>query len=254
MATALSEQEDAYGREVLALYKGDESFEIIERDDGFFDCTMSPQHYLAPFEDWPTYEQEAIRLARGRVLDIGSGAGRVALYLQEQGHPVLGIDISPLALEVCRMRGVKDVLLAGITDIGPAMGTFDTLVMYGNNFGLMGSFDQARDLLRRFHSLTPPHARILAESNDPYKTRDPAHLAYQAWNRQRNRMPGQLRIRVRFRNYVTPWFDYLIVSRAEMETILAGTGWRIAHCIEATPGSPQESMYVAVLEKEEVPG
>lgn len=254
MATGLSELEDAYGREVLALYKGDYSYEIVERDDGFFDCTLSPQLYLAPFEDWPNYEQEAIRLARGRVLDIGCGAGRVALYLQEQGHPVLGIDISPLALEVCRMRGLKDVLLAGIADIGPSMGSFDTLVMFGNNFGLMGNFDQARELLRRFHALTPPHARILAESNDPYQTRDPAHLAYHEWNRQRNRMPGQLTIRIRFRNYVTPWFEYLIVSKPEMESILAGTGWRMARCIDAAPGSPQESMYVAVLEKEEVTG
>ena len=59
-----------------------------------------------------------------------------------------------------------------------------------------------------------------AGSNDPYATEDPAHLAYQERNRERGRMPGQLPLRVRYRDLIGPWFDYLIVSPNEMGTIL----------------------------------
>lgn len=245
----LQQHEDAYGREILAHFRSEEAFEIVEREDGLFTCAASPESYFAPFEAWPEYERQAIALARGRVLDIGCGAGRVALHLQNLGLEVLGVDNSPLALEVCRMRGVKQVQLASITELGARLGTFDTLALYGNNFGLTGSLEEARRLLRRFHTFTSPGARILAESNDLSQTRDPIHLAYQDRNRSRGRLPGQLRIRVRYLTYATPWFDYLIVSKPEMESILEGTGWHVERYFDAAPDSPQASMYVAVLRK-----
>ena len=113
--------------------------------------------------------------------------------------------------------------------------------MFGNNFGLFGSPSKARRLLRR---LRPLADRIVAGSNNPYTTGDPAHLAYQERNRERGRMPGQLRLRVRYRDLIGPWFDYLIVSPDELATLVEGTDWRIRTLLEES-GS---SYYVAVLE------
>lgn len=245
----MQEHEDAYGREVLAFYHGEPVYEIVEREDGLFTCSDSPQTYFSPYEAWPEYEQQAIQLARGRVLDIGCGAGRVSLFLQEKGLSVLGVDTSPLALEVCRMRGVQNLKECSIDDLTSGLGSFDTIVMYGNNFGLLRSWNDARQILRQLHELTAPGARILAESNDPTQTRDPLHLAYQNSNRQKGKLPGQLCIRVRYRNYVTSWFEYLIVSKAEMEAILEGTGWQVSQYFDAGLETPQASMYVAILEK-----
>ncbi len=136
-----------------------------------------------------------------------------------------------------------------ITQISPALGTFDTIVMYGNNFGLFGSAGRAHRLLRRFHKMTSPDARIIAESNDPYPRKGvavhPVHLEYHQFNRRRGRLSGQLRIRVRYAKHVTPWFDYLLVSKEEMRRIVAGTGWRVARFFDTG-----KSLYVAVLEKE----
>ena len=58
-------------------------------------------------------------------------------------------------------------------------------------------------------------------------------------------MSGQLRIRVRYKKYVTPWFDYLIVSKDEMEDILEGTGWRVKNFLDSN-----SSAYISVIEKE----
>ncbi len=60
-------------------------------------------------------------------------------------------------------------------------------------------------------------------------------------------MPGQVRIRVRFRKYTTPWFDYLMVTKDEMKAILRGTGWRVETYIDSEEA---DDLYVAVLEKE----
>jgi hypothetical protein len=98
--------------------------------------------------------------------------------------------------------------------------------------------------LHRLHALTSPNARIITETSDVYQTQDPIHLQYHRRNRRRGRMSGQVRIRVRYRHYATPWFDYLMVSPAEMKPILTGTGWHVRRFLKSAGPT-----YVAVIEK-----
>ena len=225
---------DAFGQMLL---DGADS-EIVERDDGFVSTAMLV--YFAPVRRWGAVERRALRWVRGRVLDVGVGAGRVALELQERSREVVAIDVSQGAVQVARRRGVRDVRLLALEDVDESLGQFDTLVMFGNNFGLFGSRAKARRLLRR---LRPFVRRIVATSNDPSKTDDPVHLAYHERNRKRGRLPGQLRLRIRYRDLIGPWFEYLIVSPDEMAEIVEGTGWEIRHLIR-----DEDSVYVAVLE------
>ncbi len=122
--------------------------------------------------------------------------------------------------------------------------TSDTIVMFGNNFGLFASEKRARWLLRRFHRLTSDEGRIIAESLDPYQTDEEIHLAYHETNRRRGRMGGQIRVRVRYKLHRTPWFDYLLVSEEEMRGLLEGTRWELKHVFESGSGP-----YSAVIEK-----
>jgi SAM-dependent methyltransferase len=236
--------QDAYGRMIHDQFLGKETCEIVERDDGWIASTGGAPAYFDGFRDWPAHQKKAAKYVTGRVLDVGSGAGRWSLYLQKKGHQVVAIDNSPLAVKTCRLRGVKDARLVPITKVGPALGRFDTILMMGNNFGLFGGRRRARWLLRRFKAITAPGARIVAETNDIYTTKDPLHLRYHRFNRRRGRMAGQLRIRVRYRDTTSPWFDYLMVSRPEMEAIVKGTGWTVARCLNSG-----KSSYVAVIER-----
>lgn len=238
-------EEDAYGQEMWAYYNGERSFEIIERDDGYIDIGPETSVYFSSYEDWSPHEKKAMEFVKGRVLDIGCGAGRHSLYLQEKGFNVLGIDISPLAIKVCKLRGLRKAEVMAIEDLKFKPESFDTIIMMGNNFGLFGCFKKARRLLKRFHKMTSKNALIIAETRDPYKTKNPAHLEYHEFNRKRGRMSGQLRIRIRFRRYATRWFDYLMVSKDEMNEILKGTGWRVKEFIDS--GGPS---YIAIIEKE----
>lgn len=239
-------EKDAFGQGMIDYYQGEEVTEIIERDDGYMGISGGPAIYFAPYDEWPEAEQAAIQLAHGRVLDIGCGAGRVCLYLQERGHEVVGIDNSPLAIKTATRRGVIDARILSITQVSrKVLGQFDTLVMFGNNFGLMGNPQRAKWLLRRFYGMTSADGLILAESRDVYDTTEPDHLAYHAWNRQRGRPAGQVRLRVRYKRVIGEWFDYLMVSRPEMQEILVDTGWKIRQLFQ----KENRADYVAAIMK-----
>jgi SAM-dependent methyltransferase len=242
----VTEPQDAYGRMLLDALEDEDVQEIVERDDGLVMASrFGPEAYLAPYRRWPSRQRRAMRLVRGRVLDVGCGAGRVALHLQERGREVVSIDVSPGAVEVSRRRGARDARLLSLDDVDESLGPFDTIVMLGNNLGLLGSASKGKRLLRRLDGLTSDRGRIVGETTDPYTTDDPAHLAYHERNRRRGRMPGQLRIRIRYRQHSTPWFDYLLASPDELAEIAEGTGWRIARRL-----ADDGPFYVAVLEKE----
>ena len=120
-----------------------------------------------------------------------------------------------------RTRADRPALMAMLKDA--AVGTFGTILMFGNNFGLFENRKRAKWLLSRFMKITAADARIIVESCDPYLTDERYHLDYHRFNRRRGRMSGQTRLRVRYLTYATPWFDYLLVSPKEMKELMEGT-------------------------------
>jgi len=244
----LKDHQDAFGHEIYDYFKSNEErqdiIEISERDDGYIDVSAVTAGYFREYKDWTPHMRKAMRYARGKILDIGCGAGRHSLYLQGKGLDVLGIDISPLAVEVCKLQGLKNAEVKSIDQMNSRMGVFDTILMLGNNFGLFGSSEGARRLLKKFSKITPKNGRIIAETNDVYRTDLPEHLSYHEFNRQRGRMAGQIRLKIRYKKYATPWFDYLMVSKEEMERILDGTDWKVNRFIES-----DGSVYIAIIDK-----
>ena len=235
--------DDAYGLEIVAYFDGGPAFEIIERDDGYI-AAGSTGRYFAEFDRWPRRQKHGMKFVRGKnALDVGCGAGRISLYLQNKGFRVTAIDASPLAVRACRKRGVKNARVLAVEDIERlGENRFDTVLLFGNNFGLSGNVRKAKRLLRQLHRITTNAAVVIAETTNPYKTTNPFH--YQRDNRQRGRMPGQIRMRIRFQRFASRWFDWLFVSPNEMKGILKGTGWKVTRFIEGDRPS-----YVAVIEK-----
>jgi SAM-dependent methyltransferase len=244
VVNSVSENLDIFGVAILDWARGGDEFEIFERDDGFFCEGDGRGAYLSPVRDWFDAERWALKKARGRVLDVGCGAGRVSLELQRRGIDVVGIDSSDRVVQAAREMGVENVWHRSIAEMKTDLHQFDTIVLYGNNFGMLGTAAATKKWFRSWAPLVNPDVRILAVSTSPYFggapciTRDYFHR-----NKALGELPGLLRYRYHYQNLVGPWWKWLFVSQGEMRQLLKGTGWYVESIISSKPSEP----YVAVL-------
>jgi SAM-dependent methyltransferase len=216
--------------------------EIIERDDGMINGTPAARYLSGP-DQWQPFDLRALRRLEGNTLDIGTGGGRLALALQDRSVPVVGLDVSRGVVDVAAERGVIATVCATVDeharDVGP---TYDRFALFGNNLGLLESRERAPVFLEALAAMARPDARVVAQGTDPYGTTDEIHTAYHERNRARGRMGGQLRLRVRYRDVATDWFDYLLCTPDELAVLVGGTPWRIEEIDDA-----DAPFYVAVL-------
>ncbi|MGI5452513.1 class I SAM-dependent methyltransferase [Streptomyces sp. CA-249302] len=119
--------------------------------DGFYADPDRPVPFFVakPDENLVSYVDRGLPAAPGRVLDLGCGPGRNALYLASLGFEVDGVDLSPVAIARARERaheaGVEARFLTG-----------DAFALLGTE--LHGPYDLVYDS-GCFHHL-PPHRRV----------------------------------------------------------------------------------------------
>jgi SAM-dependent methyltransferase len=227
---------DAFGHYLLDALAGRATALAYERDDGYLDVDRSD--YLA---DWSARDQWALDRLSGHVVDVGAGAGRASLVLQQRDQPVLALDTSPGAIEVCRRRGVRQTFHGCLEDLaGQTDQRFDRFLFLGNTLGLMGAPDRVAGFFGTLESLSRPGAMVVGGGLDPYPTGVPEHLAYHEYNRRQGRLAGQVRLRTRYRAWATGWFDVLWLSVPELTGLAGSAGWRVT---DVLPGP----LYAAAL-------
>ena len=98
---------------------------------------------------FPYLEKKALKHCKGKVLDVGAGAGTHALYLQNKGLEVDALDISTKAVSVMQSRGVKNAYAADIFSF-KTTAQYDTILLMMNGIGIAGTLDGLRKLLAHF--------------------------------------------------------------------------------------------------------
>lgn len=226
--TVLNDGQDAFGAALLAHLDdtADDLVLLLEVDDGRIMPAMHPSEFFKGPDEWLPWERDLLREVEGPVLDLGCGAGRHALYLQGRGLDVTGIDSSPGAVEVCRRRGLDDVRLADLRE-PPDHKRWRTVLLMCGNFGLAGGWDETRHLLRDLHGACEDDACVIADAVDPTLNQDPVSVAYRASKRASGRHEGEVGLRLRFGERVTPFWNLLNFPPSDLEPLVAGTGWTI---------------------------
>lgn len=155
---------DLFGQAILDYQQGNYT-EDIKTETTISEEDVLPLPYLfRSFTEMPKLEQKALQLAKGKVLEVGCGAGSHGLYLQnERGLEVHSVDISPKAIEVCKLRGLKNTYVA---DIMKFEGKFDTILLLMNGAGMCGRLNRMSDFLSKIKSLLAPDGQILTDSSD----------------------------------------------------------------------------------------
>jgi len=217
---------DIFGKIMYDAWKGKNTDYDLERDDGYINSTNGMQ-YIAPFSEWWASEQLATSKFQGPLLDIGCGAGRVAKYCQEKNIEYTGFDISPKAIQVCKERGFVDVHVASAENLDLGRKDFRTIIMFGNNFGILGTTEAVVKMLKNFHAISTPDAIVLAASRDPQATNEQHHLDLHESNRAAGRPPGFLTLRLRYKEEVTEWWNLLLASPELMAEIAEEADWKL---------------------------
>ncbi len=139
------------------------------------------------------------------VLDVGCGPGRHVGALAEQGMVVLGIDITPAALDLARQRGVP-VLARSVFDRIPGAGRWASALLLDGNGGIGG--DPAT-LIARVASLLRPDGTLLVELEPPGCAAN-AEL-----------------VRLDIDGVEGPWFAWTAVGAADLSAYAAVTGLQL---------------------------
>ena len=161
----LSADKDPMGAAILDFQKQGKAARLRVLSSMFEEDEMPVKHLFRSTREMPMLEQKALQLAKGRVLDIGAGAGCHALALQEKGLAVKAIDISPLSCEAMKLRGVKDAECINLFDDHLGMG-FDTILLLMNGTGIAGKIEHLPALFQRLKALLNPGGQILIDSSD----------------------------------------------------------------------------------------
>ena len=98
---------DLFGKAILDYQLGYAPEDLITETSISEADEMSVAWLFRTFNEMPDIEKQALKLSKGKVLDVGCGAGSHSLYLQnERQLTVTAIDISANAIQACKIRGI----------------------------------------------------------------------------------------------------------------------------------------------------
>lgn len=240
----LMSSKDVFGKAIMDAFRGKNVSITVRRDDGHSD-QENGSYYFIDFDQFPAIEKETMQLVQGSILDVGCGAGRHALYLQEKGYNVVALDISPLAIRVARKRGVRDAVLAAAPWLPFRNESFDSVLLMFNNFGICGGYQETIKYLRELNRLLKPGGCILASSLHPGLTDEESHLKYHDLNRQRGLPIGLVILRLEYGDLVGNWFRLLLATPEEMRMLSEDAGLKLVRTI----GPANGPFYMGVIKK-----
>lgn len=158
-------KKDPMGAAILDYTRTGKAARLRVLSSMFDEDEMPIETLFRSFNEMPDIEQEALRLASGKILDVGAGSGCHALALQEMGKEVCAVEISPLSVEAMKLRGVKDARLVNMFDTR-FTDKFDTILMLMNGSGIVGRLENMPLFFERMREILNPGGVILMDSSD----------------------------------------------------------------------------------------
>jgi len=156
---------DLFGKAILDYQTNDSPQNLITETTISEEDEMSVAYLFRTFSAMPEIEKHALGLAKGKILDVGCGAGSHSLYLQdEQNLEVTSIDISSNAIKACKLRGLKDARVQDVMTLDNEK--YDTILLLMNGAGMCGKLKKVPGFLIKLKSLLNPGGQILLDSSD----------------------------------------------------------------------------------------
>lgn len=228
---------DPMGQAIVDFAANGRAEDIVVCSDICDDDTIPPAYLFRSYEEMPTLEKLALSKCSGRILDIGSGAGIHAKWLQEQGFSVDTIDKSPLSAAFVQSLGIPSQCV-DFFDLEE--GNYDTLLMLMNGIGIAKTLEQLDATLVHAKKLVGEKGKIICDSSDIqylYEDEDGG-----VWMDLNTTYYGNFRFQMKYNEHISDWFDWLYVDYGRLEEAALRTGWSIQKLYE------DDNQYLAELQ------
>lgn len=161
---------DLFGKAILDFQTNNSPEDIITETNISEADEMNVAYLFRSYKEMPKLEKKALQLSKGKVLDVGCGAGSHSLYLQNvKNLEVTSIDISKNAIQACQLRGLKNAKVQNVLDLDSDLhqnDKFDTILLLMNGTGIFGTLSETPKYLQKLKSLLNPNGQILIDSSD----------------------------------------------------------------------------------------
>lgn len=179
---------------------------------------MPVKIYFRDVKEMPDLELVALENCRGKVLDIGAGAGSHALLLQKKGIDVTALEVSSKAAEVMKWRGVQSIIERDIFEFEEER--FDTLLLLMNGIGLTGTIARLKLFFRHAKKLLNKGGQLIFDSSDV------AYL-YEGNLPNGENYYGEIMYQYEYKKQKTDWFTWLYIDLKKLIQISKEEGWEI---------------------------
>ena len=212
---------DILGKAILDWHRGTRD-EILWINNKYGEPEEMPiDYYFRSPDELPELEAYALTLCRGRVLDVGAGAGAHALPLQKNGLHVDALEISPNACTVLKERGVINVLNEDIyTKSGK--GEYDTVLLLMNGLGIAQDITGLKKLLNHLKAFLAPDGQILFDSSDIHYLYD---NPIDPVEKPTDRYYGEIEYQYEYKGEKGAWFKWLYIDYAFCSEIATEIGF-----------------------------
>lgn len=155
---------DLLGKAILDFQTNNNPENVITETTISEPDEMAIAYMFRDFNEMPKLEKQALKLAKGKILDVGCGAGSHALYLKDKGFEVLPIDISENAIKACQLRGLENAVVQDVLELNDQK--FDTILLLMNGTGIFGKLNKVAQYLNHLKTLLNDGGQILIDSSD----------------------------------------------------------------------------------------
>lgn len=201
---------DIFGKAITAFFEKADETDIVVHSPDFDDDVIPVPYLFRSYKEMPPLEQQALKLCRGKVLDVGCGAGSHSLYLQQERNLVVtAIDTSAGAIDVCRKRGISDARNIAFEDLSEEK--FDTILLLMNGTGIVGKMKFLDAFFEQLKNLLAENGQVLIDSSDLIYLFDTDEDGG-VWVDTTNGYYGELTYRLSYKAETSNSFDWLYLD------------------------------------------
>ncbi|MCL6590114.1 MAG: class I SAM-dependent methyltransferase [Firmicutes bacterium] len=204
-------------------FNGDINAELLVVSDCAGIEKLPARIFFRNFDQLTDLDQYALSLCKGKVLDLGAGAGSHSLILQNRGFLVYSIDIAADAVEVMRRRGLRHAYCADASSLrGPK---FDTILMMMNGLGVVQDLSGLTQFLHNIKRLLRPRGQILVDSSDLHYLEEAMGIAGKKFLKQ-GKDYGKISYRFAYKGMLSAPFHWLFIDQETLQSYASHTGWQ----------------------------